>query len=43
MRTMGSIGDKDYEDAKNTEVKVAPIKVDSSDAPISSTSFVRSC
>ena len=33
MRTMGTISDKDYEDAKNTELKVAPIKVDSSDAP----------
>jgi len=33
MHTMGSISDKDYEDAKNTELKVAPIKVDASDAP----------
>jgi penicillin-binding protein 1B len=33
MRTLGSISDKDYEDAKNAELKVAPIKVDTSDAP----------
>jgi len=33
MRTMGSISDKDYENAKNAELKIAPIKVDSSDAP----------
>src|ERR1051325_7393421 len=33
MHSMGSISDKEYEDAKNAEVKVAPIKVDSSDAP----------
>ncbi len=33
MHTMGSINDKQYEEAKNAEVKVAPIKVDSSDAP----------
>ena len=33
MHTMGSITDKQFEEAKNAEVKVAPIKVDSSDAP----------
>ena len=33
MHSMGSITDKEYEDAKNADIKVAPIKVDSSDAP----------
>ncbi len=33
MRTMGSISDKDFDNAKNADLKVAPIKVDSSDAP----------
>ncbi len=33
MRSMGTISDKEYEDAKNVDIKVAPIKVDSSDAP----------
>src|SRR6059036_3526386 len=33
MRTLGSITDKQYEDAKNAELKVAPIKIDVSDAP----------
>jgi penicillin-binding protein 1B len=33
MHTMGTITDKEYEGAKNSDIKVAPIKVDSSDAP----------
>jgi penicillin-binding protein 1B len=33
MRTIGSINEKEYEAAKNSELKVAPIKVDASDAP----------
>src|SRR5207249_4650087 len=33
MRGMGTISEKDYEEAKNTELKIAPIKVDASDAP----------
>src|SRR5213593_3201049 len=33
MRTLGSITEKQYEDAKNAELKVAPIKIDVSDAP----------
>src|SRR5215471_288294 len=33
MRSLGSITDKEYEGAKNSDIKVAPIKVDSSDAP----------
>src|SRR2546427_11351631 len=33
MRTLGSITEKQYEDAKNAELQVAPIKIDVSDAP----------
>src|SRR5205085_8357043 len=33
MRTLAAINDKDYEDAKNADLKIAPIKVDASDAP----------
>ncbi|PYS13681.1 MAG: penicillin-binding protein 1A [Acidobacteria bacterium] len=33
MRTLGAITEKQYEDAKNAELKVAPIKIDVSDAP----------
>ena len=33
MRTVGSINEKQYEDAKNAELKIAPIKIDVSDAP----------
>jgi penicillin-binding protein 1B len=33
MHTLGTINDKQYEDAKNAELKIAPIKVDASDAP----------
>src|SRR5439155_578309 len=33
MRTVGSITEKQYEEAKNAELKVAPIKIDASDAP----------
>src|SRR2546427_3151332 len=33
MRTMGSINDREYDEAKNSELKVAPIKIDASDAP----------
>src|SRR5882672_5814379 len=33
MRSMGPISDKDLEEAKKTEVKVAPIKIDATDAP----------
>src|SRR5437867_12526132 len=33
MRGLGTINDRDYEEAKNAEVKIAPIKVDASDAP----------
>jgi len=33
MRSMGTIADKDLEEAKKTEVKVAPIKIDATDAP----------
>lgn len=33
MRSMGTIGDKEFEDAKNAELKLAPIKIDASDAP----------
>src|SRR5947199_8696989 len=33
MRTLGSNNEKQYEDAKNAELKVAPIKIDVSDAP----------
>src|SRR5689334_3114371 len=33
MRTLGSIGDKEYEAAKNADLKIAPIRVDATDAP----------
>jgi penicillin-binding protein 1B len=33
MRTIGTISEKDYETAKNSEVKVIPLKIDASDAP----------
>src|SRR5437762_5313876 len=33
MRTVGAITEKQYEDAKNAELKVAPIQIDVSDAP----------
>src|SRR5215467_12593858 len=33
MRSMGSINEKQYEDAKTAEVKVIPLKIDTSDAP----------
>jgi penicillin-binding protein 1B len=33
MRSMGAITDAQYQEAKNTEVKVVPLKVDVSDAP----------
>src|SRR5262249_8462431 len=33
MHSMGTITNKEYEDAKKSDIKVAPIKVDSSDAP----------
>src|SRR5437773_1352830 len=33
MRSMGSITDKQYEEAKNAELKVIPLKIDASDAP----------
>src|SRR3989475_9238521 len=33
MRAAGSINDRDYEEAKSADLKVAPVKVDASDAP----------
>ena len=33
MRSLGTIGDKDYEAAKNSDLKVIPLKIDASDAP----------
>src|SRR5262245_302149 len=33
MRSMGSITDKQYQEAKTAEIKVIPLKVDASDAP----------
>jgi penicillin-binding protein 1B len=33
MRAMGSITDKQFEQAKNAELKVIPLKIDASDAP----------
>lgn len=33
MHSIGTISDKELEDAKNAEIKVAPLKVDASDAP----------
>src|SRR5207249_912696 len=30
---LGTINDRDYEEAKTTELKIAPIKVDATDAP----------
>jgi penicillin-binding protein 1B len=33
MRSMGSITDKNFEEAKNAELKVIPLKIDASDAP----------
>jgi penicillin-binding protein 1B len=33
MRTLGSINEQEYEEAKSSELKVAPIKVDATDAP----------
>src|SRR3989441_4260816 len=33
MRAAGAINDREYEEAKSADIKVAPIKVDASDAP----------
>ncbi len=33
MRSTGSITDKDFQEAKNAELKVIPLKIDASDAP----------
>jgi penicillin-binding protein 1B len=33
MHSLGEIGDKDYEAAKNSELKIIPLKIDASDAP----------
>jgi penicillin-binding protein 1B len=33
MRTIGSISESDFQAAKNSELKVIPLKIDSSDAP----------
>src|SRR5438552_12045164 len=33
MHGLGTINDRDYEEAKTTELKIAPIKVDATDAP----------
>jgi penicillin-binding protein 1B len=33
MRSIGTISEKDFESAKNSELKVIPLKIDASDAP----------
>jgi penicillin-binding protein 1B len=41
MRSLNKINDQQLEEAKKTEIKVVPLKIDASDAPYSSITFAK--